>query len=146
MDLRETECEFIIWLWIRQNGMLLRAMPWSLLISCTRSIYEKGLQWFENRYWDSGGQHIWIWKTGFGSHLSIRLYVWWMSLASAWTVGRILFTFGIYEFIRHRSVSGEYDHSAFRSRRPSNGPQKSISLKTVPRYRLHISILRRPIT
>lgn len=46
-----------------------------------------------------------------------------MSLARSWTVPRTLFTFGIYEFVSHRSVPGECEHSSSKKRGPSNRPQ-----------------------
>jgi hypothetical protein len=40
--------------------------------------------------------------------LSVYLFAY---VANTWTVGRISLTFRIQEFVRHRPVSGEYQHS-----------------------------------
>jgi hypothetical protein len=43
-------------------------------------------------------------------------------LASTWTAGRIVFIFGIQEFIHHMSVPGEYEHSSSKNRGSWNEP------------------------
>jgi hypothetical protein len=47
-----------------------------------------------------------------------------LRLDSAWTVRRMLFTFGIQEVIHHSSVPGElaFEHSSSKNRGPSNEP------------------------
>jgi hypothetical protein len=40
-------------------------------------------------------------------------------LATAWTNGRILLIFGIYEIIDHGSVPGEHEHSSSKNSVPS---------------------------
>jgi hypothetical protein len=65
-------------------------------------------------------QLLWLSKKWF---LERRPFVWmYARLANPLTVGRILFIFGIQEFIHHRSVSGEYEHSSSKNRAPSNAP------------------------
>jgi hypothetical protein len=46
-------------------------------------------------------------------------------LVSIWTVARILFIFGIQEFVHHRSVPSKYEHSNSKNRGPSDGPQNT---------------------
>lgn len=46
-------------------------------------------------------------------------------LLSAKTLGRISFTFGIEEFIRHRFKHGACEHSSSKNRNPWNGPLKT---------------------
>jgi hypothetical protein len=55
------------------------------------------------------------------------LHVQWMVLrpASAWTVGRILFTLSIQEFIRGRSAPDECGHSRYKNNGPSHGPKST---------------------
>jgi hypothetical protein len=64
----------------------------------------------------------WIGKTCFFN--AARLYVCTdVALGGAWTVERILFTFGIWEFIHHGSVPGKYQYCSSENRGPYNGSQ-----------------------
>jgi hypothetical protein len=64
-----------------------------------------------------------------GLHVTVCMYVWtngWtvVRLACSWTVGRILFIFGIQDCI-HTSVLGEYKHSTSKNRDPLDRPPKT---------------------
>jgi hypothetical protein len=71
----------------------------------------RNFDWF-TRFEPSG-------KQSSSSSLSVGMD---LRLSSVWTVGQILFVFGIYEFIRHRSTLGEYGQSSFKNRGSSDAP------------------------
>lgn len=69
------------------------------------------------------------------TYLRMYVYVYVCMLASL-ALGQVLFTFGIQEFIRQKSVPGKSEYSSSKIRAPSNGPQNTaaIFLKVTKRF------------
>jgi hypothetical protein len=125
--------------WFQHTLKLINTFVSSFLLSHTRTVLwlRKSLStfWWIYRFWASLLQ-----KIGFVCRLSMFMLCMcvcmYTCLATVCMAGRILFTFGIQEFIHPSSVPYESVHSSSKSMGPSNGPQNT--LKTAPTILIEI--------
>lgn len=94
-----------------------------------RSAHNKVLWWWKNRSWDSDEfTHAfspWLGKNDFWHAVCLCLYV----QACAWMAGQILYRYGVQEFIHHRSMTSEYEHSSLKK---PQWPRREVSIFSKP--------------